>query len=218
MMSQCYQKINHALANLFKNPPVNPEVALDCMDEITQIGRINSAFFSLLSKQIQRLYTWATTGDKLTANQAKTKLLFSFSQIAPHTIEEKNQLLYSIQRMPDLKERQSEISKVLETSAFHYEQNRQYVEDPHGTFLVPMADILTKLCTGKRRFSNSGESNEQKWRLFKCTMVIAAHAPHLFNEEWARVLEIGKRSGHCAQPILEAPVVPPRFTQMPRLR
>ena len=216
MVSQYYQKINHSLAELFKNPPVDPKVALGCMEGITQIARNTPSFFSLFSKQIQDLHDWASTGDELTTNSAKTQLLFFFSHTAPDSIDEKKRLMASIQNTPRLKSRQSEISKVLEGSVLHYEKNHQYIEDPHTSFLEATADTLDALLCSGKRFSNSGQATEQKLRFFNCAMVIAAHAPHLYNPRWNDFFDAPK-SRYFGSPILEAPVVP-QFVHRPHIK
>ncbi len=191
-IANTYRVANHALADFLKATPISATDAVDCMELLNKIGNNTLVFFSLFSKSMMDLYRWSSTGDELSRNQGKTKLLYFFSKVAPSSVEEKERLLESILKMPDLALRKNEVSRVLSLIATHYDKNNQAKEDPNNSVLVPLKGILNQIKTVHSRI-HSGDISHEKERFLTCSEIIKKYRPDLYEEDWDKTFSPSKR-------------------------
>ena len=185
--SQYYQKINYIITNFLQESPANPQDAVRCIQQLTEIGGNTDSFpfLSTFQNTIFNLYERATMGNELTKNQATTKLLSFFSYVSPNSIEQKDKLLRIIQALPDLDQRGNEISKVVMQIADHYDRNQQFNDDPDLSVLKNMSDILHQISLpGRGKIRSNKDVFLAKERLQNCANLVRAHAPKLYDHSW----------------------------------
>lgn len=205
-----YQKANHALAAFFKAMPIDPNDAVACMNQLTEIGKNTDTFFSLFSKTMMDLYDWAATGDTLTQRKAETKLLYFFSKVSPSTVEQKNRLLAQIQKMPDFLNRKREAAKVVGTLVDHYEQNGQFNEDPGLSVMKSLSDLLHEVADSGVNVRHSYVGiREMKKAFCTCAATVKMHAPGFYEDSWAEKFTVKPPHQHNVPDIKEPVTVCP---------
>lgn len=184
---QYYQKINYIVTNFLEATPIHPQEAVQCLRQVTEIGKNVSSFASLSSFQnaALNLYEKATEGNELTQNQATTQLLMFFAVVSPNSIEQKNRLLNFIQSLPDFNNRGNEISRVVIQIAHHYDKNQQFNDDPDLKVLKNMSNILRRVrLPGNSRTRSNGNVSLSKERLQNCADLIRTYIPELYDDSW----------------------------------
>ena len=187
------QKINCALSELFKQNPVPPTDALQCMQEVYGIWR--NTYFIPLSFQdtMLDLYDHALAGNDLTQKQAETRLLNFFSHNSPVSVKQKKRLLDNILKMSDFPLRRKEISSVIAELAKHYDENQQLDEDSDKSIIPSLSKVLNQVCETRISKPHSGDIRQEKADFATCAKLVKKYRPDLYNEEWKKEFTYIKR-------------------------